>query len=222
MRRLIRDQSISIFFGVLFAGSLVGQAIFGHRAYNDHAVVHGSDTISLGRYVVSSDYGQAVLENWQSEYLQFLLLILATMWFFERGSTESKSSPGRTTDKEEKVGRYATQRSPSWAASGGWRQTLYSYSLPILMGTVWLLSSFGQSVTGWTVYNDEQRDHDEPTVSWATYLTRPDFWEETLQNWQSEFLAVGSMAVFTIYLRARGSAESKKVGDPHDKTGSSD
>ena len=219
MRRLIRDQSISIFFGVLFLGALVGQAIFGHRAYNDDAVAHGSETISLGRYVVSSDYGQAVLENWQSEYLQFLLLILATMWFFERGSTESEPKPGRTTDEEEKVGRYATERSPSWARAGGWRQTIYSYSLPILMATVWLLSSFGQSVTGWSVYNEEQRAHDQPTVSWAAYLTRPDFWEETLQNWQSEFLAVGSMAVLSVYLRQRGSPESKPVGASHDSTG---
>ena len=87
------------------------------------------------------------------------------------------------------------------------------------MGSIFVASWLGHSVTGWTEYNDEQRMHDEPTVSWGTYVLRPTFWEETLQNWQSEFLAVGSMAVFAIYLRARGSPESKKVGDPHHKTG---
>jgi hypothetical protein len=87
------------------------------------------------------------------------------------------------------------------------------------MGTIFLLSWFGQSVTGWTVYNDGQRDHDQPTVSWLTYLGRADFWERSLQNWQSEFLAIGTMAVFTVYLRQRGSPESKPVGSPHDATG---
>ena len=89
------------------------------------------------------------------------------------------------------------------------------------MLVLFLGSWFGQFVTGWTVYNDEQRQHDQPAVSWSTYLVRPDFWEQTLQNWQSEFLAVGSMAIFTVYLRQRGSPESKPVGAPHDETASS-
>jgi hypothetical protein len=219
MWRIVRDQSISIFFGVLFLASLVGQAFAGVRAHNAEAEAHGEAAISLGRYVVSSDYGRAVLENWQSEYLQFLLFILATMWLFERGSPESPPEPGRDSDREEKIGRYALKSSPKWAKVGGWRTTVYSYSLPLLMGSLFVASWFGHSVTGWTEYNDEQRMHDEATVSWGTYVLRPSFWEETLQNWQSEFLAIGSMAVFAIYLRARGSPESKKVGDPHHKTG---
>jgi hypothetical protein len=219
MWRIARDQSISIFFGVLFLGSLIGQAFAGVRARNSDAEAHGEAAISLGRYVLSSEYGRAVLENWQSEYLQFLLFILATIWLFERGSPESPSRPGRGSDKEEKVGRYALQSSPKWAKAGGWRTTVYSYSLPLLMAAIFVASWLGQSVTGWTSYNDEQQMHDEPTVSWAAYVVRPNFWEETLQNWQSEFLALGSMAVFAIYLRARGSPESKKVGDPHHKTG---
>ena len=89
------------------------------------------------------------------------------------------------------------------------------------MVTIFVFSWFGQSVTGWTEYNEDQRDHDAPTVTWAGYATSADFWEDTLQNWQSEFLAVGSMAVFSIYLRERGSPESKPVGAPHDETGTS-
>jgi hypothetical protein len=219
MWRIVRDQSISIFFGLLFLASLVGQAFAGVRAHNAEAEAHGEAAISLGRYIVSSDYGRAVLENWQSEYLQFLLFILATMWLFERGSPESPPEPGRDSDRQEKIGRYALKSSPKWAKVGGWRTAVYSYSLPLLMGSLFVASWFGHSVTGWTEYNDEQRMHDEATVSWGTYVLRPTFWEETLQNWQSEFLAIGSMAVFAIYLRARGSPESKKVGDPHHKTG---
>jgi hypothetical protein len=75
------------------------------------------------------------------------------------------------------------------------------------------------SVAGWAAYNAEQlMDHEDP-VSWAGYLVRPDFWSRTFQNWQSEFLAVGSMAILAVYLRQRGSPESKPVGAPHEATG---
>ena len=89
------------------------------------------------------------------------------------------------------------------------------------MGLIFVLSWFGHSVTGSTQFNEEQREHHEKTVSWGGYLTRPDFWERTLQNWQSEFLAVGTLAVFSIYLRERGSPQSKPVGAPHAETSTS-
>jgi hypothetical protein len=120
------------------------------------------------------------------------------------------------------MGRFAKRGSPPWARyEGGLRRWLYSNSLILVMGTIFLGSWIGQSVTGWTEYNNEQADHDQETVAWTTYVLRPDFWERTLQNWQSEFLAVGSMAVFTIYLRQRGSPESKPVGAPHDEIAAS-
>ena len=89
------------------------------------------------------------------------------------------------------------------------------------MAVIFFGTWFGQSVTGWSKYNVEQREHDQSPVSWSGYLMRPDFWESTLQNWQSEFLAVGTMAAYTVYLRQRGSPESKPVGAPHEETGSS-
>jgi cephalosporin-C deacetylase-like acetyl esterase len=86
------------------------------------------------------------------------------------------------------------------------------------MGAIWLDSWFGQSVTGWSVYNADQIQHMQPTVNWLGYISTADFWEGTLQNWQSEFLAVGSMAIFSVYLRQRGSSQSKPVGAPHHAT----
>ena len=86
------------------------------------------------------------------------------------------------------------------------------------MGLIWLASWFGQSVTGWSEYNAEQIQHHAAPVNWGGYITSADFWEATLQNWQSEFLAVGTMAIFSVYLRQRGSAQSKPVGCAHDKT----
>jgi Domain of unknown function (DUF6766) len=223
MRTWVRDQSLSLFFLALFVVTLAGQSVAGWKSYNEQQLEHDSPTVTYARYLVSSDYGQAVTENWQSEYLQFVMFIMATIWLVQRGSNESKpiSDIGRESDEKQKVGPYAKPKSPLWAKVGGWRTTLYSNSLVLVMLVIFFGSWFGQSVTGWTEYNAAQRDHDQSTVSWAGYMTRPDFWENTLQNWQSEFLAVGTMAAYTIYLRQRGSPESKPVGAPHDETGSS-
>ncbi|MDQ4081786.1 MAG: hypothetical protein M3123_02705 [Actinomycetota bacterium] len=223
MRRSLFENSLSLFFLVIFLGTLGGQSIAGQRAYNEHQRAHGGSPVSWWDYVTSSDFGQAVMENWQSEYLQFTVFILATIWLVQRGSTESKQveEAGVQSDQKQKVGGYAADDGPRWAKTRGWRTAVYQNSLLLVMFTIFVGSWFAQSVTGWRIYNDEQRAHDDPTVSWATYLTKADFWEETLQNWQSEFLAVGTMAVFTIYLRQRGSPESKPVGAPHDETGTS-
>ncbi|MFN2470566.1 MAG: DUF6766 family protein [Gaiellaceae bacterium] len=221
--RFLRENSLSIVFGLIFLIALGGQSIAGHHEYNQQQLVHDSGTITYGRYLVSSQFGVAVLENWQSEYLQFFLFIFATVWLFQRGSNESKELEeiGVESDQKQKVGGYADESSPRWARTPGWRLRLYSNSLLILMGAIFLASWFGQSVTGWTEFNDDQLEHHQATVSWTGYLAEPDFWERTLQNWQSEFLAVGSMAVFSIYLRQRGSPESKPVGAPHSETASS-
>jgi hypothetical protein len=221
MRRL-RDNGLSIAFLVLFLAALVGQSVAGHRVYNDDAVMHGSETISYARYLVSSHFGQGVLENWQSEYLQFALFILATIWLVQRGSNESKplSDVGLESERKQKLGRHAGPNSPAWARyGGGLRRRLYSNSLLLVMAVIFFGSWGAQSVTGWSYYNEEQREHEEQPVAWGEYVRGADFWEDTLQNWQSEFLAVGSMAVFTIYLRQRGSPESKPVGSGHDETG---
>jgi hypothetical protein len=223
VRLWVRNNSLSLFFLIIFLGALGAQSVAGQRAFNEEQLQHGGGAVSYARYLVSSDFGEAVLENWQSEYLQFTLFILATVWLVQRGSNESKKpeDAGLESDAQQLIGAHAQRNSPLWAKVGGWRTRLYSNSLLLLMGFIFLASWFGQSVTGWTKYNDVQAQHDDPTVSWWGYLNRADFWEDTLQNWQSEFLAVGTMAVFTIYLRQRGSPESKPVGSPHNETAAS-
>ena len=223
MRHFLRENSLSLTFGALFLAALGGQSFAGWREFNEHAAAHGEAAISWTRYVTSSTFGVAVLENWQSEYLQFFLFILATVWLVQKGSNESKrpEDSGRESDRDQRVGAHAGRGAPGWAKAGGWRTALYSNSLLIAMGTIFVFSWFGQSVTGWTEFNEERREHGEATVSWAGYVTGPNFWERSLENWQSEFLAIGTMAAFTIYLRQRGSPESKPVGAPHGETGSS-
>jgi hypothetical protein len=221
MRRFIRDHSLSLFFLVLFLAALVGQAIAGHILHNEDAIAHHDATIGFWRYVTSSDFGNAVMENWQSEYLQFMLFMLATIWLIERGSPESKEpgKQGTETLKEQKIGEHAQEASPEWAKPRGVKTFVYSNSLLIVMTVVFLGSWFAQSVTGWTKFNAEQVDHHQATVSWLGYIGSADFWQATLENWQSEFLAVGSFVAITVYLRQRGSSQSKPVGAPHDATG---
>jgi hypothetical protein len=219
--RFVRENSLSLFFLALFLLALGGQAIAGHAEYNNDQNAHSGDALSFGRYIVSSSFGQAVMENWQSEYLQFFLFVVVTVWLVQKGSPESKvmHRAGVETDEEQMVGQHSTAESPAWARARGIRLWLYSNSLAVVMGTIFLASWFAHSVTGWSEYNAQLIEHDEEPLSWIEYIGSADFWQTTLQNWQSEFLAVGSMAVLAIYLRQRGSPESKPVGAHHEATG---
>lgn len=223
MRTAVRDNGLSLFFLTLFAGTLGAQSLAGQRSYNAGQREHGADPVSWGSYVVSADFWGAVMENWQSEFLQFAVFIGATVWLVQRGSNESKnvSDVGLESDEQQQVGTHTRPRSPRLAKVGGLRTRLYENSLLLTMAAIFLATWLGQSLNNWRVFNGEQREHAEPAVSWGRYLLDPDFWQKTLQNWQSEFLAVGVMAVFTIYLRQRGSPESKPVGAPHDETATS-
>jgi len=212
---------LAIFFGLIFAVSLVGQAIAGWHAFNAEQAAAGLGLLSFGRYVISSDFAVDVAENWQSEYLQFLLYITATVWLLQRGSPESKElhKAGLESDEDQKVGVHAQQDSPKWAAAGGVRTSVFSWSLTLVMGSIFLASWAAQSIAGVIAFNEERLGRLQDPLSWSEYVTNADFWSRTLQNWQSEFLAVGSMAVLSIYLRQRGSPESKPVGQPHNSTG---
>jgi hypothetical protein len=222
VKRFVKENSLSLFFLAIFVLALVGQAISGHNLYNEEALAHKDETIGFWRYLTSSSFGQAVMENWQSEYLQFALFALATVWLLQKGSPESKEldKAGTESDEKQMVGEHAREDSPLWSKYGDLRTTIYSNSLIIVMALIFFGSWFAQSVTGMTAYNQEQHDHGDPRLSWLGYIGSSEFWESTFQNWQSEFLAVGSFAILAVYLRQRGSPESKPVGAPtHDATG---
>ncbi|MEV4764739.1 DUF6766 family protein [Micromonospora chokoriensis] len=221
MRKFLRENSLGLVFGLLFVLSLVGQAFAGHADFNQRQLSEGLTPVSLGRYVTSASFAVDVTENWQSEYLQFFLYIFLTVWLLQKGSPESKEldKAGRESDKDQLVGPYATDTSPAWARVGGLRHALFSRSLGLVMGVIFLLSWLAQSVTGVAAYNEQQLGNLQDPVSWGDYLLQPDFWNRTLQNWQSELLAVTSMVVLSIYLRQRGSSQSKPVGAAHSATG---
>src|SRR4051794_38555483 len=210
----VRENSLSLFFLVIFLAALVGQAISGHSLYNQDQIEHHEAPISFWRYLTSSHFAQGVMENWQSEYLQFALFAVATVWLLQRGSPESKEldKAGGESDKDQRVGRYADDSSPGPAKAGGIPLWTYENSLIIVMSIIFLASWLAQSFSGWTLFNQDQREQHEAAISWWSYVGSSDFWNDTFQNWQSEFLAVGSFAVLTIFLRQRGSPESKPVG----------
>ena len=161
-------------------------------------------------------------ENWQSECcLQFALYILATVYLVQRGSPESKplGNEGRESDEDPQVGAHADDDSPASARARGGRLWWYTNSLGLAMSLIFLGSWTAQAVAGRATYNAAQlRSYQDP-LGLGEYLTSPDFWDRRLQNWQSEFLAILSMAVLSIYLRQRGSPESKPVGAAHWATG---
>ncbi|MEV4069051.1 DUF6766 family protein [Nonomuraea fuscirosea] len=220
MRR-VRENALSLTFLVLFLLALSGQAVAGLLQFNDQQVAEGAEPVSLARFVLSSSFAVDVAENWQSEYLQFFLFIMLTVWLVQKGSPESKEpgEEGAESDEEQRIGPHAGPDSPRWARAKGMRLWLLSNSLGMVMGAVFLLSWLAQSVAGQAAYNAERlRDLRDP-VTWGSYVTSPEFWNRSLQNWQSELLAVLSMVVLSIYLRQRGSPESKPVGAPHASTG---
>jgi hypothetical protein len=221
VRRFLRQNSLGLVFGVLFLVVLVGQAFAGQAHFNQQQLTEGLEPISLGRYLTSASFGTDVAENWQSEYLQFFLYIFLTVWLLQRGSPESKSldQPGLESDKDQKVGEYADENSPKWARTRGPKLAVYSNSLGLVMGAIFLASWLTQSIAGVAAFNEEQLGNLQDPVSWGQYLLEPDFWDRTLQNWQSELLAVASMAILAIFLRQRGSPQSKPVGTAHTATG---
>lgn len=217
MRRFLRGNGLSVAFLVIFVLALAGQSLAGWAAGNEDLRQHGRAAVGYLEFVTSSAFLVDVAENWQSEFLQFFLFILATIWLIQRGSPESKKpgDAGVGTDEQQLVGAHARPDSPSWARAGGLRGWLYANSLLLVMGAIFLLSWLAHSLAGLVVLNAENAEHGVPPLDWFGYLASPDFWNRTLQNWQSEFLAVGAMVAFAIYLRQRGSAESKPVGLAH-------
>jgi len=221
MKKFIRENALGLAFGVLFLIVLIAQAFAGHADFNEQQLTDGLPPVSLARYVTSASFGTDVAENWQSEYLQFFLYIFLTVWLLQKGSPESKEldKEGLESDEEQKVGPYAEEDSPKWARASGWRLNVFSNSLGLVMGVLFLASWATQSIAGVASFNEQQLSQRQDPVSWVQYLVEPDFWNRTLQNWQSELLAVASMAILSIYLRQRGSSQSKPVGLAHATTG---
>jgi hypothetical protein len=217
MKRFLKENSLSIVMFLFFALTLGGQTIAGLGDYNQEQEEHGEPTIALGEYVGSPHFLEALFENWESEFLQMGAFVLLTVWLRQKGSPESKK-----LDEKEEVDREPSpkRKNAPWPVRvNGVIGKLYAHSLSITMFTLFFLSFAGHVIAGATEYSEEQEAHGEQGVTAVQFLATPTMWFQSMQNWQSEFLSIGMLIVLSIYLREKGSPESKPVDAPHDETG---
>jgi hypothetical protein len=221
VRRFLRDNGLTLVtFGLFFFTFIVGQSLAGHRAYNAEQKSHGEATVSYGEYLTSAHFGEATFENWESEFLQMGAYVLLTVWLRQKGSPESKALEGDEPVDEDPTEHRDDPDAPWPVRRGGVWLALYRNSLCIAFFTLFGLSMLLHAVTGAHEYSDEQEAHGEARVGAAQFVTHAEFWFQSFQNWQSEFLAVGAIVYFSVYLRQQGSPESKPVHAPHAETGS--
>lgn len=218
-RNVLRDNSLSIVLFTIFLLTLLGQIIAGHRTYNQNQKEHGEPSIGIMQYVATGHFWEALTENWESEFLQMGMYIVLTAWLFQRGSAESKDP-----DKPDRLDVIAedARRKPEtpWPVRrGGWAAWIYSHSLSMAFFLLFGLSFSLHAFSGARAYSQEQMDHGQPAVSTLQYLGTSQFWFESFQNWQSEFFSIGVIVVLSIFLREKGSPESKPVDAPHSETG---
>lgn len=216
IKHLWRNNGLSIVVFALFLALWVGQAFTGWHDENDTRIEHHEQPIGFGEYLRSGSFIEVTAENWESEFLQMFAYVLFTTFLFQRGSAESKSPDEATVEAEEPK---VTAQSPSPVKKGGIALTLYEHSLSLAFLALFLISFVLHAIGGAANYNEELMQHDAPPVTTLEYFATSRFWFESLQNWQSEFLAIGAMVVLSIFLRQRGSPESKPVEAPHSQTG---
>ncbi len=196
-----------------------GQSVTGWHVYNEDQQAHGGSTIGYGTYLTSAHFGEATFENWESEFLQMGSYVLLTVWLRQRGSAESKSLNGSEDVDEDPVAHRDDPAAPWPVRRGGLALAIYKRSLSIGFFGLFTATLALHALTGARAFSADQSEHGHPGVTVWQYVHQSHFWFESLQNWQSEFLAVAAIVVLTIFLRQQGSPESKPVHAPHAATG---
>lgn len=224
MKQWVRSHSLSLAAIGLFLMAFVGQVLAGRAAYNQDQQAHGESPVSLVEYLRTGHFGEATLENWESEFLQMAVFIFLTAFLVQRGSAESRKPEDDAGAGEEPIDedprKHRDDPDAPWPVRrGGLALAIYRNSLSIVLFLLFVAAFWGHAVTGVAEYNAEQEAHGEPTVSVMRYVGTSRFWFESFQNWQSEFLSVFALAVLSIWLRQQGSPESKPVHAPHEQTG---
>lgn len=218
MRKWVRNNGLSLAMFSLFAVSLVGQVLAGHRVHNDDQLQHRQPAVQLGEYLTSGHFIEAVFENWESEFLQMAAFVLLTAYLYQKGSPESRKLEGEP-DLDKHPRKSKNKDSPWPVHRGGLALTLYSHSLSLALFLLFAVSFLLHAAGGVREYNEEQLKHGSEPLGMVSYMGTSRFWFESFQNWQSEFLSVGVLVVLSVFLRERRSPESKPVADPHGETG---
>jgi len=219
MKKFLKENSLSLVLFSLFFVFLVGLSITGYLHENEEMTMHAQPTITYMQYLASSSFIEAVFENWESEFLQMGALVVLTIWLVQKGSADSKKLHGK--DSVDTSSRYSIIHASSWTnrkkAVG---MALYANSLSIALFALFFISLILHGFSGTAAANQEARLHNKAQVGVVEYVTSSQFWFESFQNWQSEFLAVGTLILLSVYLRQRKSPESKPVGESNRTTGS--
>lgn len=222
MKRFLRENGLSIvWLGLFFLAFIVGQSIAGYFEYNSDQQLHGREQVTYAQYLATPHFVEATMENWESEFLQMFLFVALTAFLYQKGSSQSKKIGDKeAVDRDPR--RSKNKKDAPWPVRrGGWILKIYEHSLSLAFLMLFAGCFVLHAAGGAREYNQEQREHGiRESVSTFEYIGTSRFWFESLQNWQSEFLAVGMMVILSIWLRQRGSPESKPVEAPHDQTGS--
>ncbi|MEO7409660.1 MAG: DUF6766 family protein [Vicinamibacterales bacterium] len=214
-----RNNSLSIVLASLFALSMVGQTWTGWFDYNADAVVHGSEPVTLPSYLASGHFWEATGENWESEFLQMAMFVVLTCFLRQKGSAESKRIDV-VEDVDLDPRRFSDHPESPWPVKrGGWILRVYENSLGLVFAILFLISITLHATGGLAEFNEEQQAHHRPPVVLSQYVFSSRFWFESFQNWQSEFLSLLAMVMGTVYLRQKGSAESKPLHVANSETG---
>ena len=214
-----KNNSLSISLTAIFIAIMAGQAIAGHLTHNQELADHGRPPIELSTYLRSAHFSEATFENWESEFLQMAVFVLVTTVLYQVGSSESKR-PGVVEPVDVDPRDVTVTNDMPWPVRrGGMWLKLYEHSLGLAFLLLFIASIAGHAISGAAEHNADARLHGGETVTVLAYVAEPRFWFESLQNWQSEFLALIAMIVLSIFLRQRGSPESKPVYAPHWETG---
>lgn len=214
-----RNCGLSIVLVALFLGTFAGQAVTGWAEHNETERQHGREGVTFARYLGTGHFWEATGENWESEFLQMAAFVLLTTFLYQKGSAESKRI-GVVEEVDLDPRDFASAPDvPSPVRRGGLALRLYEHSLGLAFALLFIASLGIHALGGRAEYNSEQLEHGAPAVGLVEYVSSSRFWFESLQNWQSEFLSLACMVIGTIFLRQRGSAESKPVFSPHSETG---
>jgi hypothetical protein len=216
----LRERGLSLALATLFAVTMAGQTLTGYRVFNEDALEHGQSAITLTNYLHSGHFYEATAENWESEFLQMAFYVLFTVFLYQRGSSESKKlDEPEAVDRDPRLARDKPD-APWPVRRGGWVLKLYENSLSIAFLLLFIGSFTVHALGGAVAHNEAAAAHGQMPLSTLEYTASAQFWFESFQNWQSEFLSLVAMVVLSMYLRQRGSPESKPVDASHRETGS--
>ncbi len=219
MRRFLRDNGLTLVLSALFLASLLGHYLTGWAAENQDRNMHGQAALSAMAFLRSGQFLSSVFENWESEFLQMAAYVLLTAMLFQRGSPESKDPDKPAPQDHDPQGAEIKPEAPWPVRAGGWARALYAHSLGLAMTLLFLASFTLHWINSARHANEQAQAHGELTLPLIGHLAAPQLWFESFQNWQSEFLSTAVLVVLGIWLRQRGSPESKPVAAPHSQTG---